>query len=164
MPFRHRAQAFALDVNVEQIRPAFDRRGFGTGERAFEIARLLDGFAFDAERARRLGEIDVGIAVVAGHVARGLELPAGRIPDAIALVVVAVIVEYDDGDRRLVARHAPQRLRAGEAEAAVADHGDHRHVGPRQFYAERRRHAPAQNVRAGAEILLVVAAERHQRD
>ena len=93
----------------------------------------------------------------------GLELPPGRVPDAIALVVVAVIVEHDDGDRRLVARHAPQRLRAGEAEAAVADHRHHRHVGPRQLDAERRRHAPAQHVRAGAEILLVVAAERHQR-
>ena len=144
-------------------RPAFDRRGFGAGKRAFEVARLFYGFALDAEGAGRLGVIDVRIAVVAGHVAGGLELPAGRVPDAIALVVVAVIVEHDDGDRRLVARHAPQRLRAGEAEAAVADHGHHRHVGPRQLHAECRRHAPAQHIRAGAKILLVVAAERHQR-
>src|SRR6202044_2962349 len=101
MPFRHRAKTFALDVNVEEIWPALHRRGFGARERVFEIARLLDGFAFDAERACGFGKIDVGIAVVTRHVARGVELPAGRIPDAIALVVVAVIVEHDDGDRRL---------------------------------------------------------------
>src|SRR3984957_18792275 len=119
MPFRHRAKAFAFDVNVEEVRPAFDGRGLGAGERAFEIARLFDGFAFDAERACGFGKIDVRIPVVAGHVARGIELPAGRVPDAIALVVVTVIIEHDDGDRRLVARHAPQRLRAGETKTAV---------------------------------------------
>src|ERR1700722_11390949 len=110
MPFRHRAKAFTLDVDVEEIGPALHRRGPGARERAFEIARLLDGFTLDAEGACRLGEIHVGIAVVTSHVAGGLELSAGRIPDAIALVVVAVIVEHDDGDWRLVARHAPQRL------------------------------------------------------
>src|ERR1700682_6278854 len=163
MPFRHRTNSFALDMNVEEIWPPLDRRGFGAGECALKLARLFDGFAFDAESARSLGEIHVGIAVIAGHVARGLELPAGRVPDAIALVVVAVIVEHDDGHWRLVARHAPYRLRAGETETAVPTHRPPRHVGPRQFDAERRRHAPAQNVRAGAEVLLVVAAERHQR-
>src|SRR5262249_24705175 len=100
-------------------------------DRVLELAGLLYDLALDAEGVGGLGVIDVGAAEIAGHVAAGLELPPAVVPDAIALVVVAVIVEHDVHDRRLVARLRPQRLRTGEAEAAVADHGHDWQVGAR---------------------------------
>src|SRR5215510_15156309 len=111
----------------------------------------------------KAGVVDVGAAEIAGHVAAGLELPAAVMPDAVAFVVVAVIVEHDVDDRRLVARLGPQRLRAGEAEAAVADDRDHGHVWPCELGAERRRQAPSQDVRTGADVVLVSAAEGQER-
>src|ERR1700721_633124 len=87
-PFRPRAHSFAFDVNVEQVMPAFDGRHIGAPERVFDRSRFLDCFTFDAERARGLGELHVRIALVAGHVARGFELPSGRIPDAVTLIIV----------------------------------------------------------------------------
>src|SRR3984957_14516068 len=121
MPGRLGADAAAPRVHVEQIGPPLGDRTLSAPDRVLELVRLLDDFALDPEGAGRLGVIDVGIAEVAGHVAAGVELASGEMPDAIALVVVAVVVEHDVEHRRLVARHAPQRLRAAEAEAAVAD-------------------------------------------
>src|SRR5262249_49852825 len=125
MPARRRADAVAGGVHVEKIGPAVRGRAFGARERGFELVRLLDHLALDAEGLGGLGVIDVGAAEIAGHVAAALELAAAVMPDAIALVVVAVIVEHDVDDRRLVARLRPQGLRAGEAEAAVADDRHH---------------------------------------
>src|SRR5258707_1359545 len=138
-------------------------RALGALDRAFELVRLFHHLALDAKRLGGLGVVDVGAAEIAGHVAAGLELPAAVMPDTIALVVVAVIVEHDVDDRRLVARLGPQRLRAGEAEAAVADDRNHGHIRPGKLGAERRRQAPSQHVRTGADVLLVAAAERQQR-
>ena len=42
------------------------------------------------------------------------ELPAALRPNAIALVVIALVVHNDDRDRRVVAGKAPQRLRPTE--------------------------------------------------
>src|SRR4029453_18086669 len=61
--------------------------------------RLLDPLALDAERFGGLGVVDVGVAEIAGHVAAALELAAAVMPDAIALVVVAVVVEHGIDDR-----------------------------------------------------------------
>src|SRR6202035_5596677 len=95
------------------------------------------------------------------HVAAGLELLAGAVPNPVPLVVVAAVVEHDDGDRRLVARHGPQRLRTAEQEAAVTDHRDDGSIGQRELDADPRRHAPAEHVGTGADIVLVGAAEGH---
>src|SRR5277367_1895844 len=130
MPFGHRTEPFALDVNIEEIGSSFYHGTLGAIECALECRRLLDRLTLDAECARGLHIIHVGIAKVASHVSAGLELPAGAVPNAIALVVVAVVVEHDHGDRRLVPRHGPQRLRPAEAEAAVTNDGNHRDVGP----------------------------------
>src|SRR5262249_53966517 len=143
--------------------PAIRGRPLGGLHRAFELVRLFHPLALDAERLGGLGVVDVGAAEIAGHVAAGLELPAAVMPDAVALVVVAVIVEHDVDDRCLVARLGPQRLRAGEAEAAVADDGNHGHVRPCELGAERRRQAPSQHVRTGPDVVLVGAAEGQER-
>src|SRR3954463_9635727 len=116
-----RAPAVAVGVNIEQIGAAVGDHALGAPDRAFELARLLHHLGLDAERLRRLGVIDVGAAEIAGHVAAGLELLAAVVPDPIALVVVAMIVEHDIHDRGLVAGLGPERLGAGKAEAAVAD-------------------------------------------
>src|SRR5215831_18316924 len=117
MPIGCRAQTVAPSVDVEQIRPAVGDHALRARDGVLELARLLDHLAFDAERTGGLGVVDVGTAEIAGHVAAGLELPSAVVPDAIALVVVAVIVEHDVHDRRLVTRLGPQRLWTGEAEA-----------------------------------------------
>src|SRR5205085_7360341 len=91
----------------------------------------------------------------------GLELPPTEMPDAVALVVVTLVVEHDVHDRCLVARLRPQRLRTAEQEAAVADDGDHRLIWARKLHAKARRQSPSEHVRPGAEIFLVGAAERH---
>src|SRR5207247_3856926 len=129
----------------------------------FQLFRIVTPSIRSAERLGGLAVVDVRAPEVAGHVAAGLELPADVMPDAVALVVVAVIVEHDVDDRRLVARLGPQRLRAGEAEAAVADDRNHGHIRPGELGAERRRQAPSQDVRTGADVLLVAAAEGQQR-
>src|SRR6516225_7855681 len=163
MPARGRADAVAIGVDVQEIGPSVRGRALGALDRAFELVRLFHHLALDAKRLGGLGVVDVGAAEIAGHVAAGLELPAAVMPDAVALVVVAVIVEHDVDDRRLVARLGPQRLRAGEAEAAVADDGNHGHIRPRELGAERRRQAPSQHVRTGADVVLVSAAEGQER-
>src|SRR5262249_61029847 len=56
-----------------------------------------------------------------------------------------------------------RRRRAGEAEAAVADDGTHGPIRPRELGAERRRQAPSQDVRTGADVVLVSAAEGQER-
>ena len=61
MPGRDRAEAVALGVNVEQIGPAVDGRALGAVDRAFEIARLLDGLAFDAEAPAALAKSTSGL-------------------------------------------------------------------------------------------------------
>src|SRR5437660_4200497 len=162
MPARGRADAVAIGVDVQEIGPSVRGRALGALDRAFELVRLFNHLALDAERLGGLGVVDVRAPEVAGHVAAGLELPAAVMPDAVALVVVAVIVEHDVDDRRLVARLGPQRLRAGEAEAAVADDRNHGHIRPGELGAERRRQAPSQDVRTGADVLLVAAAEGQQ--
>src|SRR5262249_52049064 len=111
MPARGRAHAVAIGVDVQEVGPSVRGRAFGALDRAFELVRLFHHLAFDAEGLSSLGVVDVRAAEVAGHVAAGLELPAAVVPDAVALVVVAVIVEHDVDDRRLVARLGPQRLR-----------------------------------------------------
>src|SRR5437762_342237 len=112
MPGRGRADAVPPGIDLQKIRPPIGSRFLRPRERVLELARLLDGLGLDAERLRGLGEIDVRVAVVAGHVAAALELAAAEMPDAVALVVVALVVEHDVDDRRAVARLAPQRLRA----------------------------------------------------
>src|SRR5262249_6848736 len=162
MPGRHGAEPVAPGINVEQVGPAFLRRRLRPFDRALERVRLLDGLRLHPERHRGLGVIDVRAAVIAGHVAAGPELLAGEVPYAVALVVVALVVQHDVHHRRAVARLAPQGLRPGEAEAAIADDRDHWLVRPRKLDAEPCRHTPAEHVRAGAEIRLALAAERHR--
>src|SRR5262245_51859314 len=111
MPSGGSADAIAIGVDVEEVGPAVGGRALAALYRGFELVRLLDHLALDAECLRRLGIVDVGAADIAGHVAAGLELSSAVVPDAIALVVVAVIVEHDVEHRRLVARLRPQRLR-----------------------------------------------------
>src|SRR5262245_58731568 len=94
MPARGCADAVAIGVDVQEIGPSVRGRALGALDRAFELVRLLDHLALDAEGLGSLGVVDVGAAEIAGHVAAGLELPAAVMPDAIALVVVAVIVEH----------------------------------------------------------------------
>src|SRR5262249_23121553 len=163
MPARGRADAVAIGVDVQQIGPSVRGRALGTLDRALELVRLFHHLALNAEGFRGLGVVDVGAAEIAGHVAPGLDLPAAVMPDAVALVVVAVIVEHDVDDRRLVARLGPQRLRAGEAKAAVADDRNHGHVRSCELGAERRRQAPSQHVRTRADVVLVGAAEGQER-
>src|SRR5207248_7124904 len=79
-----------------------------------------------------------------------------------ALVVVALVVEHEVDDRRLVTRLAPQGLRSGKTEAAVPDRRHHGLIRPRKLYAEAGRHAPSEHVRAGTEKFLAGAAERHR--
>src|SRR5712664_2342281 len=98
MPARGRADAVAIGVDVQQIRPSLRGRALGALDRAFELVRLLDHLALDAESLRGLGVVDVGAAEIAGQVAAGLELAAAVMPDAVALVVVAVVVEHDVDD------------------------------------------------------------------
>src|SRR5262249_33185027 len=151
--------AVALGVDVKEIGPPVGDDALGAQNRGLDLAGFFDDLALDPERAGGLCVIDVRAADIAGHVAPGRELPSTVMPDAIALVVVTPVVEHAFHPRRGVARLAPQGLRAREAEAAVADHGNARLVGPRQLDAERRRHAPAENVRTGPEIFLVGTAE-----
>src|SRR5204862_8072117 len=102
-------------------------------------------------------------ADVAGHVAAGLELSAAEMPDAVSLVVVTLVVEYDVDHGCLVARLAPERLRTAEAEAAVTDHGDHGLIRSRELHPESGRHSPSEDIWSGPEILLIVSSERHRR-
>src|SRR5712691_1189932 len=137
MPGRRGADAVALDMDVEQIGPALDVGALRAIERAFDLRGFLHNLALDAERLRCLGEIDIGVAVVAGHVASLLELRSAAVgPYAVSLVVVAAVVVDDGRDRRAVARHAPQRLRAPEHHGAVAEDRDYRPVRPRELGAE----------------------------
>src|SRR6476661_7143185 len=128
MPGRYRADSVAPGVDVEEIRSSFGDRAPAARHRVLERARLLHDLALDAEGLRRLGVVDIRIAEIAGHVAAGLELAAAVVPDAVALVVVAVVVQHDVEHRRLVARLTPQRLGSAEAETAVAHDGDHRQI------------------------------------
>src|SRR6266536_1749911 len=96
------ANAVAIGVDVQEIGASVRGCALGALDRAFELVRLLDHLALDAERFGGLGVVDVGVAEIAGHVAAALELAAAVMPDAIALVVVAAVVEHDIDDRRLV--------------------------------------------------------------
>ena len=68
----------AAAVIVEEIGPARDIGALGAAERVLDVARLLDHLALDAERAGGFDEIDIGAAVVAGHVRPVLNCAAGR--------------------------------------------------------------------------------------
>src|ERR1700739_261151 len=121
-------------MDVEQIRPPVVIRLLRPPKSGLQVVRIGHHLAFDAEGLRRLGEIDVRAAVIAGHVLAGLELLTGdERPTAIALVVVALVVDDDVGDRRLIARLAPQRLRTAEQATAVADAGEYWTIGLRQL-------------------------------
>src|SRR5215471_8619875 len=117
MPCAGSADAVALGVDVEEIGPPVGDDALGAQNCRLDVARFFDHFALDPEGAGSLGIVYVRAADVAGHVAPGLELPAAVMPDAVALVVVAPVVEHDVHHRRVVARLTPERLRAREAEA-----------------------------------------------
>src|SRR5499426_3892903 len=120
MPGRGCADAVAVGMDVEKVGAAVGNGALGAADGILELARLLDDLALDAERLGCLGVVDVGAAEIASHVAAGFELPPAVVPDAIALVVVAVVVEHDVHDRRLVARLRPQWLRPREAKTSIA--------------------------------------------
>src|SRR3990172_3539901 len=92
----------------------------------------------------------------------GLKLPAPLPPNAVALVVIALVIHDDDRHRGAVARKAPQRLRPAEQERSIANNRNHRQIRLRQLDAERSRQSPAKRAAAVAEILLVLSAKRHQ--
>src|SRR5258708_1736440 len=146
MPGAGSPDAVALGVYIEEIGPPVSDDALGAQDRGPDLAGLGDDFALHPEGAGCLDVVHIRAADVAGHVAPGLELAAAEAPDAVALVVVASVVEHDVHHRRPVARLTPQRLRTREAEAAVAHHGNHRLVGPRQPDHAGRRHAPADTV------------------
>src|SRR5579864_293932 len=138
IPGRGSAHAIAVDMNVEEIGPALDIGALCALQRRLDAVRIGNDFAFDAESLRRFREIDIRAAIVASHVLAGLELLAGdERPDAIALVIVATVVDDDVGDRRLVARLAPQRLRPAEHAAAIANAGHDRAIRTRELGAGR---------------------------
>ena len=100
---------------VEQVRPAFDIGALGALQRGLDAGCLLHGLGFDSKGLGGFADFDVRASVIAGHIAAGLSLRAAdEAPDAVTFVVVAVIVENDVGDGRVVARLAPERLRAAE--------------------------------------------------
>src|SRR5260370_38807701 len=105
MPGGRRPDTVAPGVNIQQIGPPFDGRALGPVERWPDLRRLGDGLAVDPEGRGRLGEVHIRVAVVAGHVAAGLELPAGAVPNPVPLIVVAAVVYDDDRDPRLVGCH-----------------------------------------------------------
>src|SRR6476620_7290026 len=124
IPLRCGPRSIALHVNVEQVWPPVGIGAQCTPERSFNTGRVLDALGLDAEGLRCLGDINVGAAVVAGHVASGFGLRAAdERPDAVALVVVAHVVENDVGDRRAIASLAPKRLRSTKRERPVAEYG-----------------------------------------
>src|SRR5260221_3234620 len=133
MPGGGRSKAVTVSVDIEEIGPAFCDRALGTINRRLELRGLLDAFSFHPEAHGDLGVVDIGTAEIAGHIATGLELAPAKMPDTIALVVVALVVEHNVHDRRLVARLRPERLRTAEQEAAVADDRDHRLIGTRKL-------------------------------
>src|SRR5262249_20275346 len=143
MPGRRRPNAVAISVDVDEIGRPLRAALWGARDCALKLGRFLDGLGLDPEGCGSLGEVDVRIAEIAGHVAAGLELAAAIVPDAVALVVVALVVEHDIHDRRPVARLCPQRLRTTEQEAAVAHDPYHRLVRARELPSQGCRPAPA---------------------
>src|SRR5262245_40284799 len=101
MPCARGPNAVALGVDVEEVRPPVGDDALGAQDRGPDLAGLGNDFAFHPEGARSLGVVDVRTADVAGHVAPSLELTAAETPDAVALVVVAPVVEHDVHHRRL---------------------------------------------------------------
>src|SRR4249920_3655750 len=125
MPSGGRPDAIPIGIDIEKVWPPLSGCALGALDRALELPGFLDVLGFNPERYRGLGVVDIRIAEIARHVTAGLELAAAEVPDSIALIVVALVVEHDVHDRRLVARLRPQRLWTAEQETAVTNDRDH---------------------------------------
>src|SRR4051812_12254003 len=123
MPGGGRPDTITIGIDIEEVWPPASDRALGALDRGLELPGFLDVLGFHTESNRGLGVVDIGAAEITGHVAAGLELAAAEVPDSIALIVVALVVEHDVHDRRFVARLRPQRLWTAEQETSVTDDG-----------------------------------------
>src|ERR1700736_3900855 len=88
MPSGGGADAVAACMDIQEIGAPIDIRPPGAVQRRAYLRRLRDDLTFDPEGRSGLGEVHIRVAVVAGHVAAGLELPAGAVPNPVALIIV----------------------------------------------------------------------------
>src|SRR5205809_3017204 len=152
----------SLNERVNQIRPAVARRFDRSRHCSLDLLTVLNLLALDVVSVRNIDEIDIGITKVRKHVFLCFSLTsAGRIHPA-PRFVVRPIVEYDDDDRDVIARHRPEGFALSEQKSAVTLQAYDLIVRARELGTDRSANAPSQRISGGSSDLRFLARGKRE--